>query len=174
LNVIAWSALQVDGDAFVQHGDIEDRDGLNPDACGVDGWEYAFGWSAGGYHGRSPMAAAFRVFQELPMVDQQMSLDKDLLQIRSEAEQLRGLVIMLADEPAGVRDVWHWQWDDLMGRFQRLCQLRQQGLMPAGLEGEFQTVSRLLADSRKLVEALGCEVPPEIDNPSLVDVPPAR
>jgi len=98
-----------------------------------------------------------------------LSIDKDLLQIHREAEQLNSLVSMLADEPAGVRDVWHWQWDDLMERFQRLCQLHQQGMMPQALEGEFLTVSRILADGRELIKALGCEVPPEIYDLSLTD-----
>jgi hypothetical protein len=103
------------------------------------------------------------------MFKQPVSIDDDLLQIRLEAEQLQRLVGMLVDEPAGVRDVWHWQWDDLLERFQRLCQLHQQGLMPEALAGEFLTVSRMLADGRDLIEALGCEVPPEIHNLSLID-----
>jgi hypothetical protein len=99
------------------------------------------------------------------------SIDEDLLQIRLEAEQLQGLVGMLVDEPAGVRDIWHWQWDGLMERFQRLCRLHQQGLIPDALEVEFLAVSRMLADGRELIEALGCNVPPEIHDLSFIDAP---
>jgi hypothetical protein len=108
------------------------------------------------------------------MFKRPLSIDEDLLQIHIEAEQLNWLVGMLAKEPAGVRDVWHWQWDGLMERFQRLCQLHQQGLMPEALEGEFLTVSRMLADSRELIEALGCEVPPEIHDLSRTDAQSVR
>jgi len=101
------------------------------------------------------------------------SINEDLLKIHSEAEQLHWLVGMLANEPSGVRDVWHWQWDNLMERFQRLSHLHQQGLIPEALEGEFLTVSRMLADGRKLIEALGCQVPPEINDLSLADAQPA-
>lgn len=102
-----------------------------------------------------------------------LSIDVDLLQIHREAEQLHLLVSMLANEPAGVRDVWHWQWDGLMERVQRLCRLHQQGLIPETLEDEFLTVSRMLTESRELIEALGCEVPPEIRELSLTDTQPA-
>jgi len=42
-------------------------------------------------------------------------------------------------------------------------------MMPQALEGEFLTVSRILADGRELIKALGCEVPPEIYDLSLTD-----
>jgi hypothetical protein len=108
------------------------------------------------------------------MVKPHASIDEDLLNIHLEAEQLQWLVGMLADEPAGVRDVWHWQWDGLMERFQRLCHLHQQGLIPEALEDEFLTVSRMLADSRELIEALGCRVPPEIHDLSHTDAQSIR
>lgn len=103
------------------------------------------------------------------MFKQHLSIDDDLRQLRSEAEQLQSLVSMLAEEPAEVRDVWHWQWDDLLDRVQFLCQLHRQGLMSETQQGEFLAVSRMLADGRTLIEALGCEVPPEISDLAFAD-----
>jgi len=72
------------------------------------------------------------------------------------------LVDMLTDEPAEVRDVWHWQWDQLMACVESLSRQHREGRMTVVQEREFAELSRLLQSNRKLVEALGCQIPPEI------------
>jgi hypothetical protein len=96
------------------------------------------------------------------MCDRAIFIDSELRHIRLEVEQLRLLVGMIADEPAGVRDVWHWQWHALMERLQVLHQQHCNGMLSERQANEFLAISRRLALERTLVEELGCHVPPEI------------
>ncbi len=96
------------------------------------------------------------------MYQRPTTIDNDLRRIRLEANQLQVLVSMLADEPAEVRDVWHWQWDRLLSRVESLRQHHQDGHMSKEQEREFLELSRLLHRNRTLVEALGCQFPPEL------------
>lgn len=96
------------------------------------------------------------------MCDRVSTIDRDLRRIRLEVDQLRLLVGMIADEPAEVRDVWHWQWHGLMERFEALHQQHRDGLLSERQVREFVALSRRLALDHQLVEALGCHVPPEI------------
>lgn len=91
--------------------------------------------------------------------DRRSSIQDDLRRIRSDIEELQGLVSLLAEEPAEVRDIWHWQWDSLMARVDVLCQQRREGLFTQEQEEEFAAVSRLITESRTLIEQLGCRVP---------------
>ncbi len=93
--------------------------------------------------------------------DQRPTIHDDLRRIRSDMEELQGLVSLLADEPAEVRDIWHWQCDSLMAWVDVLCKQRRDGLFTQEQEEEFAVVSRLITDSRTLLEQLGCRIPIE-------------
>jgi hypothetical protein len=96
------------------------------------------------------------------MFDQRTAIDEELRTIRSEVEELHGLVNMLTDEPAEVRDVWHWRWDGVMGRVDVLWQQYRGGQMTAEQSREFLRVSRMLTDGHIWIEALGCQIPLEL------------
>lgn len=92
-------------------------------------------------------------------MDYASSIDEFLQRVRMELEQLPRLVAILDSEPADVRDLWHWQWEEILERMVSIGQNRQQGLLSAAQQEESLVVWRQLADSRHLVEALGCSLP---------------
>ncbi len=97
------------------------------------------------------------------MLDQTTSIDDILDQIRCEADQLPNLIVMLEDEPPEVRDVWHWRWEGIIERVESLRQEHRAGVMSAAQEQEFLAISRLLAECRASIEALGCRIPLELE-----------
>ena len=96
------------------------------------------------------------------MFDLTSSIDNDLRRLRLETDQLGVLISMLSEEPAEVRDVWHWQWQRLMQRVEGLHRQRRDGHMSDLQARELLELSRLLQHNRGFVEALGCQLPTEV------------
>jgi len=97
--------------------------------------------------------------QERPMVGQEVNIDALLRRLRYEVIELPMLTSMIAEEPPDVRDLWHWQWDDLIGQLNSLCEQRRLQLMTAEQEQAFDDMLRQLEVVRPDIEALGVCVP---------------
>ncbi len=93
------------------------------------------------------------------MLDERTTIDEMLHRVRTETDDLPTVVRMLRDEPAEVRDVWHWQWDSLMSTMSTLHQQRLAGRMSDVQERDFLALSLLLSQERTWLEALGCSMP---------------
>jgi hypothetical protein len=99
-------------------------------------------------------------------LDQATAIDNILRQIRRELDQLPYLITMLVDEPAEVKDVWHWQWDNLMESTEHLCELQSGGVLNEAQAHEFSTITQLLVKNRPWIEHLGCRLPRQIEQPA--------
>jgi hypothetical protein len=97
--------------------------------------------------------------QERSMVGQAIDIDIYLRRLRLEVNQLPDLASMIADEPPDIRDVWHWQWDRLMGHLSVLCEYRRANLLSAAQEREFADLMGQLDSARPELQALGMCIP---------------
>ena len=93
------------------------------------------------------------------MVDKEIEIDVYLRRLRLEVAQLPVLASLIADEPPDVRDVWHWQWDQLMGYLAVLCEHRRANLLSAAQEREFADLVEQLDSARSALRSLGLRVP---------------
>ncbi|HEX3721828.1 MAG TPA: hypothetical protein VHV31_03505 [Nitrolancea sp.] len=91
-------------------------------------------------------------------------IDVYLHRLRIEVTELPALASMIADEPPDVRDVWHWQWDELLADLTRLCEGRAPTGMSTAQEREFMDLMGQLSAARPALEVLGLCVP-EFDSP---------
>ncbi|MGA7673116.1 MAG: hypothetical protein WBW04_22055 [Nitrolancea sp.] len=93
---------------------------------------------------------------------QTCSLEEALSRIRSEIDQLPDVVAMIADEPLQVRDLWHWQVENLLERVRVLSQQGRAGQMSEEQQREYSAMVRQLDGARTWIEALGWTVPSEL------------
>jgi hypothetical protein len=93
------------------------------------------------------------------MVGQAIEIDVYLRRLQREVTQLPDLASMLAEEPPDVRDVWHWQWDELIRQLNALCEQHRLKLMSMAQEREFAELIRQLDGAQPALELLGLCLP---------------
>lgn len=95
------------------------------------------------------------------MVGQEITIDVYLRRLRLEVTQLPVLASMIAEEPPDVRDVWHWQWDELMHQLTALCEQCRLHRLTADQERQFLELTGQLEAAKPALQALGLCIPEE-------------
>lgn len=94
------------------------------------------------------------------MRKQARSIDICLRQFTAEARYLPRLAEIWADEPAGNRDVWYWQWRRQIETLDELRDAFAAGGMTDQQRASYQSLVRELSQIRPVLLKLGLPLPP--------------